>query len=298
MRIIEQHRSEYRVHDGVAACTARIHPALLKQLGAADDGLAVGDWARFDDDGGWLVAALPRHNLLCRHREDGRLQRLVANVDTVFMVMGLDGDFSAEGLLPYRQMADAADVAAVAVLTKRDRAPDADAQVRAVTAAFGGGVPVVSVNARAPDTVSLLAPWLGIGQTVALFGSSGVGKSTLTNTLMGTEVQRTGATQALDDLGRHTTTARSLRLLPGGACLVDTPGLRAVHRMPTVPQREDFADLVALADGCRFANCSHGNEPGCAVRAGAASERIDRWLATPAPAADVASKSRSGRRRR
>lgn len=278
VRIVEQHRSEYRVNDGECEFSARTHPALHQALTKADDGIAVGDWARYQDEGDWLTQLLPRRSLLERTREDGRRQRLVANVDTALLVMGMDGDYSPERLLRYRLMAVASNVTPVLVLTKLDRAPDAAAQRREI-ASLAPDTAVVALDARSPQVPELLAPWLAAGQTLALFGSSGVGKSTLMNNLLGVEAQRTGATQDhQDDLGRHTTTARFLRRLPGGACLIDTPGLRELKLSEKQAKAEDdFADVRQLAAQCRFSDCKHQREPGCAVQRDLPPQRIAAW---------------------
>lgn len=293
VRIVEQHRSEYRVHDGEQEFTGRTHPALHKLLSAAEDGIAVGDWARYQDDGGWLTQLIPRRNLLERSREDGRMQRLVANADTALLVMGLDGDYKPERLERYRLMTVAAQVRPVMVLTKSDRAENLPALRAEIEAMVGAGTPVHALDARTPEAGAALAPYLGLGQTVVLLGSSGVGKSTLMNNLLGSELQRTGATQALDDLGRHTTTARFLRRLPGGACLIDTPGLRELKLSREQAQIEDdFAELRELARQCRFNDCRHQREPGCAVTRALSAERIAAWRQSLAPAAKPFSRHR------
>ncbi len=278
VRIVEQHRSEYRVNDGEHEFSARTHPALHQALTKADDGIAVGDWALYQDEGDWLTQLLPRRSLLERTREDGRRQRLVANVDTALLVMGLDGDFSPERLMRYRLMAVAGDVTPVLLLTKLDRAQDAEAQRREI-ASLAPDTAVVTLDARSPQVPELLAPWLQPGQTLVLLGSSGVGKSTLMNSLLGTDTQRTGATQDhQDDLGRHTTTARFLRRLPGGACLIDTPGLRELKLSEEQAKVEDdFADVRQLAARCRFSDCQHQREPGCAVVRELSAQRIAAW---------------------
>ncbi len=284
VRIVEQHRSEYRVNDGEREFSARNHPALHQALAKDDDGIAVGDWARYQDEGDWLTQLIPRRSLLERTREDGRRQRLVANVDTALLVMGMDGDFSPERLLRYRLMAVAGGVTPVLLLTKLDRAQDAEAQRREI-AGLAPDTAVVMLDARSPQVPELLAPWLAPGQTLVLLGSSGVGKSTLMNSLLGTDTQRTGATQDhQEDLGRHTTTARFLRRLPGGACLIDTPGLRELKLSEEQAKVEDdFADVRQLAAQCRFSDCKHQREPGCAVVRELKPQRIAAWRDSLAP---------------
>ena len=286
VRIVEQHRSGYRVHDGHREFGAQIQAALYKSLAAAGDGVAVGDWACFEDAGESLTQLIPRTSLLERTREDGRRQRLVANVDTALLVMGLDGDFSAERLMRYRLMAVAGGVAPVLLLTKIDRVENADDLRGEVQALAGPDTPVLAMDARSPQMTRMLAPWLVPGQTLVLLGSSGVGKSTLMNNLLGREIQRTGTTQSQDDLGRHTTTARFLRSLPGGACLIDTPGLRELSLSQEQAQVEDdFADIRKLSRTCRFSDCQHRHEPGCTVIRDLTPRRIADWRASLAPRA-------------
>ncbi|WP_428312779.1 ribosome small subunit-dependent GTPase A [Hydrocarboniphaga sp.] len=286
VRVVEQHRSGYRVHDGQQEFSARTQTALYKTLDADDDGIAVGDWALFEEEGESLTQLIPRTSLLERTREDGRRQRLVANVDTALLVMGLDGDFSADRLMRYRLMAIAAGAAPVLLLTKIDRVRNADALRAEVQALAGDATPVLTMDARSPQATAMLASWLLPGRTLVLLGSSGVGKSTLMNNLLGNEGQRTGATQSHDDLGRHTTTARSLRMLPSGACLIDTPGLRELKLSQEQAQVEDeFAEIRELARHCRFSDCGHRDEPGCAVIRDLSAARIAEWRASMAPRA-------------
>jgi ribosome biogenesis GTPase len=222
---------------------------------------------------------VPPLTQLARRLHDGRdkVTRavIVANVDTALLVMGLDHDFNIPRLERYLALVRLADVDPVVVLTKADLCADVDARLAQVRAVLPRGVEALALNALDPAAPDALAPWLGPGRTLVLLGSSGTGKSTLTNTLLGAEVQDTGASRAGDGRGRHTTTFRSLHRLAGGACIVDTPGLRtlrldgdrgAVARV--------FDDIGALALRCRFRDCRHGDEPGCAVREGVSAQRL------------------------
>jgi ribosome biogenesis GTPase len=139
-------------------------------------------------------------------------------------------------------------------------------------------VDVIAVDGRSQEVCNALAPYLSLGQTLVLLGSSGAGKSTLTNSLLGHAAQDTGAVREHDSRGKHTTTARSLHLLPGGACVIDTPGVRTLR--PDVDARTLsalFDDISILASSCRFRNCSHQEEPGCAVRATVSPERLKNY---------------------
>jgi ribosome biogenesis GTPase len=136
-----------------------------------------------------------------------------------------------------------------------------------LSATLAQGVAMVAVNAKDRDSVAALAPWLGEGRSVVLVGSSGAGKSTLANTLLGSERMKTGEVRAGDERGRHTTTHRALSALPSGACLIDTPGMRELKPTGEEDVAESFADVEAIAEQCRFRDCRHAAEPGCAVRA-------------------------------
>jgi ribosome biogenesis GTPase len=280
MRVTEVHRETLRLHDGQGEHTSRALPRLTRELHEADTGLAVGDWVLAERDvhtAWWVHARLLPLTHLARRDADGRRHPLVSNVDTALLVMGLDDDFNPRRLERYLALAHASDLLPVIVLTKADAVvPGA---VAAALEAIRGRIPatidLVIVDARSPDAAALLARHLGAGKTLVLLGSSGAGKSTLTNTLTGQQVQDTGAVREHDSRGKHTTTARSLHRLPGGACVIDTPGLRTLR-----PDADDaalgasFGDIQSLAGACRFRDCRHVDEPGCAVRAGVAPDRL------------------------
>jgi ribosome biogenesis GTPase / thiamine phosphate phosphatase len=261
----------------------RLTEGLLAQ-DAEHDGLAVGDWvwAARDPHGQWWVhQRLPPLTQLARRLHDGRdkVQRavIVSNVDTALLVMGLDHDFNLRRLERYLALARLSGIAAVVVLTKADLCgPDmAQRRLREVTALLPAGVHALALNALGDEPRRALAPWLGAGQTLVLVGSSGAGKSTLGNALLSAPVQDTGPNRRGDSRGRHTTTARSLHRLPGGACLIDTPGLRTL-RLDVDADTLDgvFDDIARLAAGCRFRDCRHQGEPGCAVSGQTAPERL------------------------
>ncbi len=282
MRVTEVQRDSLTLHDGAAEHWARALPALTQGLLAAGDGLAVGDWvlARRNTLGEWWAETrVPPLTLLARRLHDGRdkVTRvvIVSNVDTALLVMGLDADYSLRRLERYLALVRLAEVGAVVVLSKADLCPQAAQRLQEVQSLAPPGVAVVAVNACSDEPRTALAPWLGRGQTLVLLGSSGVGKSTLTNALVGNAVQDTGGLRRGDGRGRHTTTARSLHFAAGGACIIDTPGLRTLRLDGEAGDVAGvFGDIAALSGQCRFRNCQHSDEPGCAVREGVPPERL------------------------
>jgi ribosome biogenesis GTPase len=260
-------------------------PALHAAL--ADDAVAVGDWVYAQRNGlaeWWVRIRVPPVNQIARRLHDGRdkVTRvvLVANVDTALIVMGLDHDFNPRRLERYIAFARLARVGAVVVLTKADLVGDDERAARQheALALVPADVAVLAVNATAPDAASALRPWLGAGQTLVVVGSSGAGKSTLTNTLIGRSVQDTGGTRSGDGRGRHTTTVRSLHALDSGACIIDTPGLRTLRLDADAGDVvEAFDDIARLAPQCRFRDCHHADEPGCAVRDGVDAARVKNF---------------------
>ncbi len=225
----------------------------------------------------WLAARMQPLTHLARRSPAGRRQALASNIDTALLVMGLDHDFNLRRIERYIALVHAAGVAAVVVLTKADLAPDSGERLAQLQQRLPGSVPMFAVNARGQEAAEVLGPWLGMGQTLVLLGSSGAGKSTLTNTLSG-GAQATGAARAGDSRGRHTTTARSLHLCAGGACIIDTPGLRSLQPdLDEAALSAAFEDIDALAAQCQFRDCSHQAEPGCAVRAGVDADRLRNY---------------------
>ena len=287
MRVVEVQRDSVMLHEGQLVLRARVRPALHAALDADADALAVGDWVyvrRNELAEWWVHARVPPANQIARRLHDGRdkVTRvvLVANVDTALIVMGLDHDFNPRRLERYLAFTRLAGVAAVVVLTKADLVDDAVREQREheALALAPPDVAVLAVDARSPAAAQALAPWLGAGQTLVVVGSSGTGKSTLANTLIGRAVQDTGAARAGDGRGRHTTTVRSLHALPSGACLIDTPGLRTLRLDADAGEVvEAFDDIARLAPQCRFRDCRHDGEPGCAVRGALPEARLKNF---------------------
>jgi len=272
-RVAAVHRTTLVLHDGLREFPARLHPAI-------DASPAVGDWVLFghnDQGEAWVRALAEPLNELVRRDANGARQRLAANVDTAMLVMGLDGDFNLRRLERYLMVAECCEVAPVVLLTKGDLVDDANAKAAQLGARLPASVPVVRIHPQEDHAAWVLAPWTGAGQTLVLLGSSGVGKSTLTNTLAGTH-QPTGGVRKGDDRGRHTTTSRTLHLCADGACVIDTPGLRSWQ--PDAGEDEvnaAFDDIEALAAHCRFHDCAHEAEPGCAVRGVVDADRLRNY---------------------
>ncbi|HYM48604.1 MAG TPA: ribosome small subunit-dependent GTPase A, partial [Burkholderiaceae bacterium] len=232
-----------------------------------------------DDHGAlWVRARMPPLTRIVRRNSSGDRQSLVTNVDAAMLTMGLDGDFNPRRLERYLAMVKPAAIWPIVVLTKRDLCEDVDARLDALRDRLPRDIAVHAVDARAAAAAVELAPYLGAGQTIVVLGSSGAGKSTLTNTLLGAHVQSTGVVREDDSRGRHTTTSRSLHLLPMGGCVIDTPGLRGLR--PDIDEDDlaaSFEDIQTLAEQCRFRDCRHRDEPGCAVRAGVDNDRLANY---------------------
>ena len=242
-----------------------------------------GDWvaARVESLHAIVEAVLPRKTVFSRRaagrREDE--QPVAANVDLVFLVCGLDGDFNLRRLERYLTLAAEAGAQAVVVLNKSDLCPDVEARM-AETAAVARGAPIVATTTKTSSGVDELRGFLAYGRTVALLGSSGVGKSAIVNCLLGEWRLLTNEVRASDSRGRHTTTRRELIPLAGGGAVIDTPGMRELQLWAGLDSVDQaFDDIAEIASRCRFRDCSHSGESGCAV-AGAVEDGMvsaERW---------------------
>ena len=256
--------------------SGRIQLAYLKPGG--DDNPTVGDWIALDRTTMRLAALYPRTSLFKRRNagNTSRSQSILANVDTVLIVTSANLDFNVARLERYLALAFEAGVTPVIVITKADLAEDAESLCRNRPRHAAGPCGADASTPAAPMSLQQLAPWLVKGQTIALMGSSGVGKSTLVNALMGESVQDTGGIREDDAKGRHTTSGRSLHLLPSGAWLIDTPGMRELQVVDVADGIDAvFDDITALIAQCRFSDCAHVKEPGCAVRAAIECGELD-----------------------
>ena len=235
----------------------------------------IGDWVVVDARTGTLLDLLPRRSLIKRVNPLGALQLIAANVDTALIVTSCNADFSPERLERYLSVVMEADIQPLLVLTKTDLIDDASVYGEVLTERFPD-IPQVLLNALEASAVASLEPWCAPGQTLALLGSSGVGKSTLVNSLLGGEVQTTAAIREEDGKGRHTTTNRSLHRLPQGGVILDSPGMRELQLAEAEEGLDQlFADVEALAAMCRFNDCSHAGEPGCAIAAALQAGELD-----------------------
>jgi ribosome biogenesis GTPase len=236
----------------------------------------VGDWVLVDRDRTRIVELLERRSLFKRRAagRESRIQLIAANVDTLLIVSSCNDDFNVARLERYLVLAREAEVEPLLVLTKSDLAVDPGHYAREGRR-IAPNLMVIACDARDLAVRSDLAPWLGRGQTLALVGSSGVGKTTLVNTLAG-EALATAPIREDDAKGRHTTTSRSLHSLPGGAWLVDMPGMRELQ-LADAREGVDalFVDIIALGANCRFTDCRHETEPGCAVQSAVAAGELD-----------------------
>ena len=282
-RVVAQHRAGYQLHDGVEMFKAQPAARFLKRDLDPTERPAVGDFVLFVRGVPPIIERiLPRRTELQRGAagESHQRQIIAANVDSVFVLNGLDGDFNPARIERYLLLIQSSGALPVVVLTKADAAGDADGVFAELRKRVPPPLEMFAINAKSAASVAPLLAFLGPGDTAVLVGSSGVGKSTLTNTLLGESRQATKTVREHDSRGRHTTTHRALIQLPSGGCLIDTPGMREIKLTGEEElDQSQFADIDELAQSCRFGDCGHQSEPGCAVQAALADGRIDpaRW---------------------
>ena len=281
-RVTLEHQKIYRVSTGEGEVLARVRGRLRHQADRRDRFPAVGDWVAVTRAGAGggdsersIDALLPRRSRFSRKvaGETTEEQVVAANIDTVFLVTGLDHDFNLRRIERYLTTAWDGGARPVIILNKADLATDLSAVVAQVET-VASGAPIHAMSSKTGEGLEALHAYLGVGQTCAFLGSSGVGKSTLVNRLRGDDRQRTAEVRASDSRGRHTTTNRELLELPGGGLLIDTPGMREMQLWEGSLE-DAFADIHALAAGCHFRDCKHDTEPRCAVAAAAEHGGLD-----------------------
>lgn len=274
-RVISVHRSHVDVLGEAGSERVVVPPALFELAGSVP--VAVGDWVLIDNSAARMVRILERRSLIARMAAgmEQRRQLVAANLDTLLIVTSCNQDFNLSRLERYLAVAREGRVEPVVILTKADLCTDSDEFVKSAQA-VAGGAQVIALDATSVDAAQRLASWLMPGQTLALAGSSGVGKSTLTNTLLGEASQPTQGIREDDSRGRHTTTSREMFRLPGGAWVIDTPGMREL-KVGAIDAglRATYLDIEQLADQCRFRDCDHRHAAGCAIAAAVAAGSID-----------------------
>jgi ribosome biogenesis GTPase / thiamine phosphate phosphatase len=284
-RVACEHKHAYNLYSTSGELTAGCTGRLLHDATTRADLPAVGDWVAVAPRRGEMRAdihaVLPRRTKFSRRAAGSRPdeQIVAANVDTVFLVSALDANYNLRRIERFLAVAWESGAQPVVVLNKADlhRSPQ---QARAEVLSLSGGAPVLLANALAHEGLDTIAAYAKPGRTLAFLGSSGVGKSTLINVLLGESRQETGAARADDSRGRHTTTRRELLLAAFGALIMDTPGMRELQfHADDVDVDETFDDVVGLAAQCRFSDCRHNGEPGCAIEAALADGTLDeaRW---------------------
>jgi ribosome biogenesis GTPase len=280
-RVAVEHRSLYRVLTTDGDITAELSGRMRHHAAGVADLPVVGDWVALEmipgSDHARIHHLLPRWSRFSRKApgEATEEQIIAANIDTVFIVTGLDDNFNLRRIERYLVLSWESGARPVIVLNKADLADELEERI-AETERIAQGVPVIAISARDADARAQLLPYIGAGETVALLGSSGVGKSTLANLLAGMELQRTQEVSDMVGKGKHTTTHRELIPLRSGGMIIDSPGMREIGLWSSAESlHETFEDIESLVEQCRFRDCGHGGDPGCALDAAVADGTVD-----------------------
>lgn len=280
-RVAIAYKNTYILYSEHGELTAEVTGKFRHQAIQAEDFPAVGDWViiqvQASEARATIHKVLPRKSKFSRKTVGSKTteQIVAANVDTVFLVSGLDADFNPRRIERYLILAWESGANPVIILNKADLC-NSLAECLAEIETVALGVPIIVLSATNCQGLDALKPYLQQSQTVALLGSSGVGKSTITNQLTGVSVQAVQPVRKGDSRGKHTTTKRELIILPTGGLIIDTPGMKEIQIWAGEEGlQETFADIETLAQECRFRNCQHNHEPGCAVQQALAEEKLD-----------------------
>ncbi len=289
-RISCEHKNLYHIISENGELTAEVSGRFRHEVLSRADFPVVGDWVvisrQENQQNATIHKVLPRQSCFSRKAILGGgpaygmgktdEQVLVANINSVFLVSGLDGDFNLRRIERYLTIAWDSGAVPVIVLNKADLAENIDELMEKVEE-IAVGVPILSVSAKTGDGIETLLPYIQKGQTVTLLGSSGVGKSSIINYLLGQELIKIGGLRKSDGRGRHTTTYRELLVLPNGGIVIDTPGMRELQAWSENEGMEKtFGDIDELATNCKFSDCTHQTEPGCAIQIALEDGSLDK----------------------